>query len=293
MLNEEQWKNDPSKTCGKNELILNEERNETDIWSLSRPFTETDQKYFILIKCNTTIDISHGIYQVILTNGKNIFTEHFSNDERGNWEKFYSMNPWCFFRNIRVVYRECEYLSDHFSRYFQMHLWVLECLRSKWIELIYSDWSKVKIYFIIQLYLLAMVCSWLNSLISLIFTLMFALMGSDQTIPYRLFDFFARFFDFLAQILFLFTLIISVKGYFINRIQWRRKAMIQIQIFMLLYILIQIIILILITIVSGRLKNLRLCLFFRRWIRSFRMRIYYAFLIVFKWLCILWVVFGL
>ena len=132
----------------------------------------------------------------------------------------------------------------------------------------------MKIYLIIQLYLLAIVCSWWNSLISLILTLMFALIGSDQTILYRLFNFFAGFFDLFAQILFLFTLILSVKGHFINRIQWRRKTMIKIQIFMLLYTLIQIIILILVTIVSGILKNLCMCFVFRRLIRSFRMRIY-------------------
>lgn len=127
------------------------------------------------------------------------------------------------------------------------------------MELICSDWSNVKTL-IIQLYLLSIVCSWLNSLISLILTLMFALIGNDQTILYRLLEFLARFCHLLAQILFLFALILSVNGYFINRIQWRRKPMIQIQIFMFLYTVIQIIIIILMTIVSGIAKTSRWCL---------------------------------
>ena len=108
----------------------------------------------------------------------------------------------------------------------------------------------MKVYLIIQLYFIAIGCSWLNSLISLIFTLIFALTGSDEIVLYRLLEFFARFFQCLAQIVFLLMLILCVKGYSINRIPWKKKTIIQIQVFMLFYILTQLIILILLTIVS-------------------------------------------
>ena len=87
-LNEEEWKNDVTKvSCMKREFLLHDESNETDMWSLSQAFTETDQKYFILIKCNTSVNTSNGMYRVMLTNGKNSFTEHFSNDQRGKREQ--------------------------------------------------------------------------------------------------------------------------------------------------------------------------------------------------------------
>lgn len=103
---------------------------------------------------------------------------------------------------------------------------------------------------LIKFYLISILCSWLNSLISLIFTLIFALTGTSETFLYRLLLFLARFFDFLGQILFLLTLILCAKGYLIKHIQLKNKIMLKIKLLMLLYIMVQIIILIIITIVS-------------------------------------------
>jgi hypothetical protein len=123
-------------------------------------------------------------------------------------------------------------------------------LNEKYEDSICLDLSKTKSCLIIKFYLISIFCSWLNSLISFILSLIFALTGNNQTILYKLFLFFARFFDFIAQILFLLILILSAKGYLIIRIQLKTKTMLIIKFLMILYILLQIIILILITIVS-------------------------------------------
>jgi len=83
-LNKEEWKNDLSNICLKQELILNQEINETNLWSLSTSFTPDYQVYFILSKCNSSLNIFDFSYKLILINGKTLFTEQFSNDERGD-----------------------------------------------------------------------------------------------------------------------------------------------------------------------------------------------------------------
>lgn len=75
-------KNDLSDICLKKELILYQENNQTNLWSLSTSFTLNDQIYFVLSKCNSSLGILDLSYTLILTNGKDLFTKHFSNDER-------------------------------------------------------------------------------------------------------------------------------------------------------------------------------------------------------------------
>ncbi len=83
MLDKEEWENDLSNICLQNELILNQDINETNLWSLSISFTPSNQMYFILSKCNSSLNIFDFSYELILTNGNNLFTEQFSNDKRG------------------------------------------------------------------------------------------------------------------------------------------------------------------------------------------------------------------
>jgi len=83
VLNKQEWKNDLSQICLEKELILNEEINQTNFWSLSTSFTSSNQMYFILSKCNSSLNIFDLSYKLILTNGENLFTKHFSNNERG------------------------------------------------------------------------------------------------------------------------------------------------------------------------------------------------------------------
>jgi hypothetical protein len=79
VLSKDEWKNDLSKICEKKELVLNQGINTTN---LSMSFTSMNRMYFVLSNCNSSLNRSLT-YKVILTNGKNLFIEHFSNDERG------------------------------------------------------------------------------------------------------------------------------------------------------------------------------------------------------------------
>lgn len=110
---------------------------------------------------------------------------------------------------------------------------------------------------------MSVVCSWLNSLLNLILCLIFALTGSNQMFIYQFCLFFARLFDFAAQILFLLMLILCVKGYLILQIHLKKSTQIEIQSFIMLYTISQLIILILLTIVSKTLTSslLQLTLF--------------------------------
>ena len=81
VLGKMDWRNDLSKICLRTDLILNEESNATD---LSIAFTDINRMYLILSQCNSSVNAK---YEIILTNGKNLFTEHFSNDERGEGER--------------------------------------------------------------------------------------------------------------------------------------------------------------------------------------------------------------
>jgi hypothetical protein len=74
------WKNDLSKICLREELML----NETD---RSISFTDINRMYMIISQCNSSVNRLNTTYKVILTNGKNLFTEQFSNDQRGEREK--------------------------------------------------------------------------------------------------------------------------------------------------------------------------------------------------------------
>ncbi|CAF2061134.1 unnamed protein product [Rotaria magnacalcarata] len=58
-LNKQEWieiKNDLSNICLKNELKLNQTKNETNLWSLSSSFTSIGQMHFILSKCNSSLN---------------------------------------------------------------------------------------------------------------------------------------------------------------------------------------------------------------------------------------------
>lgn len=108
----------------------------------------------------------------------------------------------------------------------------------------YLDKSKIKSCLIIKIYLICILFSWLNSSISLIYTIIYALTGYNDTILYRFLLFFSQLFYFIAQILFLLILMFCINGYLITSIQLSKKILLQIKILMILYILIQIIILI-------------------------------------------------
>ncbi|CAM4751999.1 unnamed protein product [Rotaria magnacalcarata] len=87
-LNKQEWieiKNDLSNICLKNELKLNQTKNETNLWSLSSSFTSIGQMHFILSKCNSSLNTTDlpFTYKLVLTNGDNLFMKHFSDDERG------------------------------------------------------------------------------------------------------------------------------------------------------------------------------------------------------------------
>ncbi|CAF0970903.1 unnamed protein product [Rotaria magnacalcarata] len=86
-LNKQEWieiKNDLSNICLKNELKLNQTKNETNLWSLSSSFTSIGQMHFILSKCNSSLNTTDlpFTYKLVLTNGDNLFMKHFSDDER-------------------------------------------------------------------------------------------------------------------------------------------------------------------------------------------------------------------
>jgi len=83
LLNRNEWTDDLANICSKNELKLTRDTNQTNIWTLSTSFTNTNRQYLILSLCNSTRTNLNLTYKIILTNGKNLFTEHFSNDERG------------------------------------------------------------------------------------------------------------------------------------------------------------------------------------------------------------------
>lgn len=84
VLNKQEWKDDLSKICFKNEVRLNQISNQTNLWVLSTSFTSIDRMYLILTQCNSSLNLTDVTYKLILTNGKTLFTEHFSDDERGN-----------------------------------------------------------------------------------------------------------------------------------------------------------------------------------------------------------------
>ncbi|CAF3904414.1 unnamed protein product [Adineta steineri] len=177
--------NDLSKVCLKKELILKQSENETNLWILSSSFTSTDRMYFILSTCNSTINTTNFFltYKLILTNGNDLFTKHFSNDERGLLELFIAST---------IMYT----------------IILLIILR-------YIYFSKYKSFFLMKLYCSSILCSWLYCLISFIDTLMFALTGYMDIFTFRLLLFLAHFIVLIAEILFLFILILCSKGYLI------------------------------------------------------------------------------
>ena len=118
------------------------------------------------------------------------------------------------------------------------------------------DLSKSRSCLIIKLYFISIFWSWLNSLFSLIFSLILAFTGNDKTFLYQLVLFLARSADFIAQILFLLTLVLSAKGYLILRIQLKKKILLKITLLLSLYIILQLIILILLTIVSQMIEKI-------------------------------------
>ncbi|CAF2134960.1 unnamed protein product [Rotaria magnacalcarata] len=62
-LNKQEWieiKNDLSNICLKNELKLNQTKNETNLWSLSSSFTSIGQMHFILSKCNSSLNTTNA-----------------------------------------------------------------------------------------------------------------------------------------------------------------------------------------------------------------------------------------
>lgn len=116
-LNKNQWKNDLSEICAQDELILNQDINQTNLWSLSRSFILTDEIYFILNNCNSSLDISDGSYTFILTNGFNSFTKHFSYDEQGKNRIEFNFSFFLLiilFRYFRIIYCYYMYLYNIF-----------------------------------------------------------------------------------------------------------------------------------------------------------------------------------
>ncbi|CAF0898071.1 unnamed protein product [Adineta steineri] len=71
-----------------------------------------------------------------------------------------------------------------------------------------------------KLYCSSILCSWLYCLISFIDTLMFALTGYMDVFTFRLLIFLAHFIVLIAEILFLFILILCSKGYLIINITY-------------------------------------------------------------------------
>lgn len=54
LLNKQEWKDDLSKICLKNEVKL----NQTDLFSFSSSFTASDRMYLILTKCNPSLNLT-------------------------------------------------------------------------------------------------------------------------------------------------------------------------------------------------------------------------------------------
>ncbi|CAF0766970.1 unnamed protein product [Rotaria sordida] len=225
VLNKYEWKeikNDLSKICLKNELQLNSIGNETNLEVLSLSFTSIGQMYFILSTCNSslnTTDLSFA-YKLILTNGNNLFMKHFSNDEQGILQ-LYIISTSIYTIILLIVLRY-----------------------------IYS--SKTKSCLIINLYLISILFSWLNSLICFIEMFIFALIGNIDAFVFQLLIFLARLFNICAHTLFLFILILSAKGYLIICVHLKKKTLTEIMLIILLYIHVQIAILIIITTYADR-----------------------------------------
>ncbi|CAF0954457.1 unnamed protein product [Adineta steineri] len=95
-----------------------------------------------------------------------------------------------------------------------------------------------------KLYCSSILCSWIYCLISFIDTLMFALTGYMDVFTFRLLIFLAHFVVLIAEILFLFILILCSKGYLIVKIQLRNRVITEIILIILLYLSVQISILI-------------------------------------------------
>ncbi|UJR28637.1 hypothetical protein I4U23_009869 [Adineta vaga] len=226
VFNQQEWKeikDDLEKVCEKKEFILQQDINQTNVWTFSSTFTTTSRMYFIIKNCNSTWNRTDLFitYQLILTNGKSIFTEHFSHEERGLLE-LYIVNT--------IV------------------LTIILLITTRLIYLL-----KMKSFLIMKLYLLVILCSWLNSLIHFIHILVFSITGNSDAFILQFLLFLARFFALISQICFLLVLILCAKGYWIMKVKLRKRSVIEILLIILICIHVQIVVLILTTIFGDRI----------------------------------------